>query len=173
MYWYIMRPNITFTSVLTAGTQTWRKNKTTYSVLYHGPVWITLNSFIWNIKTMKHKPSTKRQLHVSHHTALREKKKKTKWGGYTGKWLLFERWRRYTEQTVKCEHDYAIYTLQILPDSEKDKRGGKEKEKAEENGTAVFVWLRPRPRDLKGSCDWSERIRQSGSAAKPPRRDNH
>lgn len=40
---------------------------------------------------------------------------------------------------MKCEHDYAIYTLQILPDSEKDKRGGKEKEKAEENGTAVFV----------------------------------
>lgn len=33
--------------------------KNTYSSLYHGPVWITLNSFIWNIKTMKHKPSTK------------------------------------------------------------------------------------------------------------------
>lgn len=35
------------------------KEKKTYSRLYHGPVWITLNSFIWNIKTMKHKPSTK------------------------------------------------------------------------------------------------------------------
>ena len=35
------------------------KKKQTNSILYHGPVWITLNSFIWNIKTMKHKPSTK------------------------------------------------------------------------------------------------------------------
>ena len=40
----------------------WRYNKERTkpnSILYHGPVWITLNSFIWNIKTMKHKPSTK------------------------------------------------------------------------------------------------------------------
>lgn len=36
-----------------------KQKQKTYSILYHGPVWITLNSFIWNIKTMKHKPSTK------------------------------------------------------------------------------------------------------------------
>lgn len=132
--------------------------KKTNSVLYHGPVWITLNSFIWNIKTMKHKPSTKSDSYKCRIIRL------LKWTGYTGKQLfffLFEWWSRYTEQTVKCEHDYAIYTLQILPDSRgekekkrKKKRGGKKARKSrrknwnryssDDSLVSLWQWLRPR-----------------------------
>ena len=57
--------------------------KKTYSILYHGPVWITLNSFIWNIKTMKHKPSTKSDSYKCRIIRL------LKWTGYTGKQQFF------------------------------------------------------------------------------------
>lgn len=159
------------------------RGKKTFTTMYHGPVWITLNSFIWNIKTMKHKPSTKRQLHVSHHTALLFKKKKEK--SYTEKqcffsWMVKEIHRTDSESwTWLCHLHAPNPTWQ-----QEEKRGGwerKEKQgKAEEkNGTAIFVWRQlGQPvavavaQDLKGSCDWSERIRQSGNAA-VPQKDNH
>ena len=89
------------------------KKTKTYSILYHGPVWITLNSFIWNIKTMKHKPSTKSDSYTCRIIRL------LKWTDYTGKQLFFPLWmvKQIQKQIVRCEHDNAIYMLQILPDS--------------------------------------------------------
>lgn len=155
--------------------------KRTNSILYHGPVWITLNSFIWNIKTMKHKPSTKSDSYKCRIIRLL-KMNRLYWK--TTVFFLIEWWSRYTEQTVKCEHDYAIYTLQILPDSRRNKKKRGKKRKSEEkqkkmeqryssDDSLVSLWQWLRPRDLKGgSCDWSERIRQSGNTA-VLQSDNH
>ena len=106
----------------------WRKTKTSV-ILYHGPVWITLNSFIWNIKTMKHKPSTKSDSYKCRTIRLL-KMNRLYWK--TTVFFFIEWWSRYTEQTVRCEHDYAIYTLQILTDSrrrEKERKDFKKEEK--------------------------------------------
>lgn len=53
-------------------------DRTDVTTAHHGSVWITLNSFIWNIKTMKHKPSTKRQLRVASYCSSLKKKKRKK-----------------------------------------------------------------------------------------------
>ena len=118
------------------------KKKTKHSISSHGPVWITLNSFIWNIKTMKHKPSTKSDSYKCRIIRLL-KMNRLHWK--TSFFLLFEWLSRYTEQTVKCEHDNAIYTLKILSDSRKKGKGKtrKEQKKGEKSRrnqkTAIFV----------------------------------
>lgn len=79
---------------------------------------------------------------------------------------------------MNAGRDSAIYTLRILPDDRERKQGeGKEKQK-KTNGRAIFVRRLAQPaaaaaaHDVKGSCDWSERIRQCGKAA-APQRDTH
>lgn len=115
----------------------------------------------------------------------KEKRKKKVIQENNGVFFL-EWWRRYTEQTVNREHDYAIYTLQILPDNKKKKKKKKREKEKKKRGKAEEKWnsdirlttARPAcggscgPGLKKGSCDWSERIRQSGNAA-VPQRDNH
>lgn len=116
-----------------------RKDVTT---AHHGSVWITLNSFIWNIKTMKHKPSTKRQLRVASYCSSLKKKKERK--RYT------EEWWRYTEQTVNGGHDSAIYTLQIYPTTgranreERKEKPGKARKKKRKGD------IRPTARSARG-----------------------
>lgn len=116
------------------------RNKT-YSVLYHRPVWITLNSFIWNIKTMKHKPSTKSD---SNKWLVIRLLKMNRLYWKTSRLLSLNDEADTQSRQVRCEHDCAIYTLQILPDS---RRTEKEKKKREENGngdirltTAEWLW---------------------------------
>lgn len=60
---------------------------------------------------------------MSHHTALKNEQVILE----NNCFFSLEWWSRYTEQTVKCEHDYAIYTLQ--PDRKKLRRKKKKKEK--------------------------------------------
>lgn len=69
-----------------------------------------------------------------------------------------------------------------LPDDRESKQGGEKrkarKSRGKKNGRAIFVRRLGQPvavavaQDLKGSCDWSERIRQCGNAA-VPQKDNH
>lgn len=128
-----------------------KQKQKTYSILYHGPVWITLNSFIWNIKTMKHKPSTKSDSYKCR--IIRLLKMNRLYWKTTVFFFLFEWWSRYTKQIVRCEHDYAIYTLQILPDrrrGDKEKRTSEEKQKKMEQRyssdfslLSLWQWLRP------------------------------
>lgn len=112
-----------------------------------GSVWITLNSFIWNIKTMKHKPSTKRQLHVSYHTALK-KTNRLHW-----KTTCF--FSSLTDgegdaQNALWNVSDAIYMLRI--------------QSAEgQTGTAIFVWgrrARPPAQDF-GELLWWVRTNEA------------
>lgn len=121
-------------------------DRTDVTTAHHGSVWITLNSFIWNIKTMKHKPSTKRQLRVASYCSSLKKKKKER------KSYSEERWR-HTEQTVNGGRDAAIYTLRILPGNRGRKQGGekgkarksrgKKREGRYSSDGSVSPWRRP------------------------------
>lgn len=115
------------------------RNKT-HSALYHGPVWITLNSFIWNIKTMKHKPSTKSDSYKCRVVRLL-KMNRSYWK--TSRLFFLNSEADTQSRQVRCEHDYAIYMLQILTDSRR--RNGKEKTKKRKrqyssDNNSVSLW---------------------------------
>lgn len=120
----------------------WWMKKKTYSILYHGPVWITLNSFIWNIKTMKHKPSTKSDSYKCRIIRL------LKWTGYTGKRLFFfsldgeadTQNRQWNVNMIMPFTRSKSYLTARRKKKTKRKKRKKKRGKAEENGTAIFVW---------------------------------
>lgn len=124
-----------------------KRRKKTHSALFHGPVWITLNSFIWNIKTMKHKPSTKSDSYKCRAVQLL-KMNRSYWK--TSRLYFLNGEADTQSRQVRCEHDYAIYMLQILPDSRrrngKDKKGNKKKQKKKRkqryssDNSSVSLW---------------------------------
>lgn len=120
-------------------------------------MWITLNSFIWNIKTMKHKPSTKSDSYKCRIIRL-FKMNRLYW-----KPLFFSLWM------VKQIHRNRRWHVNMIMPFTRSKsyltaeewENNKKKEKAEEEewNSGIRLTAARSARRSKGSCDWSERIR--------------
>lgn len=145
-------------------------------------MWITLNSFIWNIKTMKHKPSTKSDSYKCRIIRL------LKWTGYTGKrlcffshWMVKQIHRTDSEMWTWLCHLHAPNPTWQQEEKknqkkEKEKKARKSRRKWNSDIRLTTAWSACGgdcgPGFKKGSSDWSERIRQSGNTA-VLQSDNH
>lgn len=118
---------------------------------------------------MKHKPSTKSDSYKCR--IIRLLKMNRLYWKTTVFFFLFEWWSSYTEQTVKCEHDYAIYTLRILPDDGRKEKVRESRRKQNSDIRPTTVWSACGP-GFKG-LSWLARTNKEVWERRGAASDNH
>lgn len=118
----------------------------TQSRLYRGPVWITLNSFIWNIKTMKRKPSTKSDSYKCRIIRLFRMNRLHWKTSFFSLWMVKQIHRTDSEMWTWLCHLHAPnptwqQNKRKTKNEEKKLKKKKKKKTSQENGTVIFVCL--------------------------------